>query len=382
VTVADTAPRNEIGTLPPEAELVLRLCRPRPTPGQLDRAAELLTGDFDPGRLVDHAARHRVLPAVWAHIARLGPRRLANAHRQLARAMVLYNGIRAEALRREFQTLRDAFTAARVQTLVRKGMYLAWEVYPDPFWRYMSDLDFLVPRGELGRAKEVMHGLGYRQGALSADDRTVTPITREVEAFWLLNTSSVPAFIRPTSEPSVRAFQVDLRHHILEPSMGNLFDMAEWYERGREVPLLGAPTRLPSREDFFVDLCVHLYREAVTLTTVQASRDLSLRKFVDVAEVLATPHAAPDPAVLVERVRGYGLTAAVYFTLAHTESLLPGSVDVNLLRALDPGDHGYLDEYGGIDGQPGRWDDPIAVRVFDYQRGTAIDGRSRLLRSR
>jgi hypothetical protein len=60
-------------------------------------------------------------------------------------------------------------------------MYLAWAVYPDPSWRYMTDLDFLVQRADLARLKEVMHDLGYIRGEVSADHRRVTPISREVE---------------------------------------------------------------------------------------------------------------------------------------------------------------------------------------------------------
>ncbi|MFJ1461665.1 nucleotidyltransferase family protein [Nocardia sp. N2S4-5] len=209
----------------------------------------------------------------------------------------------------------------------------------------------------------------------------MTPIRREVEAFWLLNASSLPAFLRPTSDSAMRVFHVDLRHHILEPAMGKRFDMAEWFDRSRTEWLLGAPTRIPSRADFVLDLCVHLYREAVTLTTIEAGKDITLGKYVDIAEVLSAPATRPDPQVLIARARQDSIGSEVYFALRHTESLLPGSVDAALLSALASADEAYLDEYGRIDGQPGRWLDPITVRAFDYERRRTVTGRSRLIRS-
>jgi hypothetical protein len=84
-------------SIAPEAELVLRLCRPHTSAEALDRARCLLEQDLDWGRVIDHAARNRVLPAVWTHVERLGRRSVPQMHRHLARAAVLYNALRAEA---------------------------------------------------------------------------------------------------------------------------------------------------------------------------------------------------------------------------------------------------------------------------------------------
>jgi hypothetical protein len=364
----------------PEAELVLQLCRPRPADAQLERAEHLLKGDLDWGRIVDHAVRHRVLPAVWTHTIRMAADRIDQMHDHLARAVMLYNAERADATRREFAALRAVFTERGLPFLPRKGIYLAWHVYPDPSWRYMSDIDLIVRRADSGRLKEAMKELGYIQGNVVGDGRRVEPLARRVEAFWMVHTSSLPAFRRPVGGPASRFFDVDLRHHILEPAAGKTFDIDEWFDRGREEWLLGGVTRIMSRADFFLDLCVHLYREAVTLTSIEQAKDLLLTRFVDVAEVLASPHAAPDYATLVDSARRYDLSREVYFVLRHTENLLAASVDATLLEALAPADDVYLDEYGTLDGQADTWRDPIRTRIFDYRRREWVRARSRLLR--
>lgn len=352
----------------PEAELVLSLCRPRPAAAQLSRAAELLEQDLDWGSVIDHAQRHRVTPAVWAHVQRLGANSVVPMHRHLFRAAALYNSLRSEAIQREFREVRSVLAECGLPTLIRKGIYLASAVYPEPSLRYMTDIDLLIRRTDAASFKEPLERLGYRQGKVVNNHRCIEPVRREIEAFWLINTSSLPSFQRPTSDPCIRLFRIDLRHHILEPSMGKRFDIDEWFARSRNEWLLGAPTRMPSREDFFIDLCVHLYREAITLSSIRSSKDICLSKFVDVAEILASPHAAPDHARLTELVDRYSLKREIYFALAQTADLLPDSVDQSLLRALDPGDRVYLDEYGTIDHKRGKWRQPLISRAFDYKR--------------
>jgi hypothetical protein len=156
--------------------------------------------------------------------------------------------------------------------------------------------------------------------------------------------------------------------------------MAEWFARGRSEWFLGGPTPMLRREDFLLDVCVHLYREAVTLSAIELNKDLLLARFVDVAETLGTPQTAPEPERLVELVHRYGLGREVYYALRHTEDLLPGSVDGHLLSALDPGDHDYLREYGDLDGHRESWTEPIAPRLFNYRRKDEVRARSRLPR--
>lgn len=367
--------------LPPEAELVLCLCRPHPTAAQQRRAETLLrSGSLDFGRVTEHAVRHRVLPSVWTNVTAQGGR-MGESFRQVARAVMLYNTARADSFRREYMRLRSAFADRNLTALPRKGIYLAWAVYPDPSWRAMGDVDFLVRREDTDALRTVMHELGYQQGSLSPDYRRVTPITREVEAFWLLNAGSTPAFLRPVADPALDVLAVDLRYHIAEPAMKKDFAMQQIFARSRTAWVHGRQTELASREDFFLDVCVHLYREAVTLTAIEAQKDIRLHKYVDVAELLATPSEAPDAQTLVRLCRDNDLGKEMFFVLSQTAELLADSVPADLLDALDPGDHVYLDEYGTVDGKPQTWRDPLRVRAFDYGRLAQVSDASALLRS-
>src|SRR5579875_2354823 len=64
--------------------------------------------------------------------------------------------------------LRQALAAlqgAGLTPIVLKGAALAHTVYPRPFYRTMSDIDLLLPAGQIGRAQELLEGAGFREEA-------------------------------------------------------------------------------------------------------------------------------------------------------------------------------------------------------------------------
>src|SRR5207253_1468780 len=57
-----------------------------------------------------------------------------------------------------------SFEEAAVEFLILKGPALAHTVYPDPAWRYFTDLDVLVAPKDWRRACAVLEALGFKRG--------------------------------------------------------------------------------------------------------------------------------------------------------------------------------------------------------------------------
>jgi acyl carrier protein len=206
-----------------EAQLLYCTARPTMSPEHVRRALSLLrstTPRLDWGVFLDLASRHRVLGLVARSFDRecLGP--LGTVRRSTLRAPYLYNRGRAQAWERERRELFAAFTADGVSPVVRKGSYLSEYIYPDPAMRYMEDMDLYVTGAEADLVIATLQRLGYRQGSDSKDRRTVDPLDRETEVFWQLNVAAMPPFLRPTSDPYVDVFSVDLRRDLMEPASG------------------------------------------------------------------------------------------------------------------------------------------------------------------
>ena len=387
VSAASSASGNGDGWWPESIEAQLLLCTARLTMSRehVRRSLALLRSDkprLDWGEFFDLAARHRVLGLVARSFDRecLGP--LGTVRRSTLRAPYLYNRGRAQAWERERRELFAAFEADGVSPVVRKGSYLSQYVYPDPAVRYMEDMDLYLTAEESERVTATLHRLGYSQGSDSKDRRTVEPLDRDTEVFWRFNVAALPPFLRPTSDQYVDVFSVDLRRDLMEPASGKSVPAEEFRSRAKRVRLAGEHAWVPSDEDMILDLGVHLYREATTLSSIRSGKDLCLIRFIDLSLWYQSVRETLNLDLLIQLTEKYGVGPELYYSLHFGDLLEPGIYDPELLRRLRPADLGYLDVYGTLDGHEERWPVGFLERVFDRHRGEGVSSHSALPRPR
>ncbi len=121
--------------------------------------------------LLDCAAAHQLLPALWSSLLRAGVRPLPRAVRDRVGAspfVVLEdayaaNAVRVDDLAAQGRDLLGALADAGIPALPIKGLHgllAGW--WADPAARVMVDIDVLVPAERLGDAAMVANVLGYR----------------------------------------------------------------------------------------------------------------------------------------------------------------------------------------------------------------------------
>lgn len=379
---ADTAEWAEAGQ---EAELLVCTARVGMTREHVERALTLLNATepkLDWGVFMDLATRHRVLGLVAHNFDRecLGP--IGTVRRSVLRAAYLYNRGRAQAWERERRQLFAAFEKDGVQPVVRKGSYLSPCVYPDPAMRYMEDTDLYVTADDLEQVAATLQRLGYRQGTDSVDRRTVGPLPRTTALFWGFNVAALPPFLRPTSDPYIDVFSIDLRRDLMEPASEKSLPAEDFRSRARRVRLAGETAWVPSHEDMFLDLGVHLFREATTLSSIRSGKDLCLVRFVDMVQWYRHVEGTLDIDQLVRLAERYEVEAEFYYSLHFTDVLFPGVLAPELLSRLRPGDLSYLDEYGALDGTIATWPVGFRARMFDRNRVRHVTEPSALPRPR
>lgn len=383
-TTDDQAPAGW-SAVGPEGRLLLSTARPDMTRDQVKHALSLLAATnprLDWGAFMDLAIRHRVLGIVARSFdrERLGP--IGTVRRSVVRAAYLYNAGRARSWERERGQVFAAFAADGIRPVVRKGSYLSTYAYPDVAMRYMEDTDLYVAADEVDQTAKTLERLGYRQGTDSIDRRTVGPLDRDTELFWQLNVSALPPFLRPTSDPYVDVFSIDLRRDLMEPASGKSVPAEDFRERARRVPLAGEYAWVPSDEDMLLDIAVHLFREATTLSSIRSGKDLCLIRFVDLAQWYGRVKATLDVALLVTLAERYDVAPEIYYALHFADLLFPGLFEAGLLAALRPADLTYLDEYGRLDGRPSMWPAGFQERLFDRNRVRHVTELSVLPRPR
>jgi hypothetical protein len=218
---------------------------------------------------------------------------------------------RHAALSRQLAELLDALRAASVPVLVLKGMALAEPVYGNPALRPMEDIDLLVRRHDVPRARTALEPLGYAAPYAEQDlDRRAATV------------------LVPSATPSARAV-VDLHWALVDaksgPTAGRWADGV--WERARAVTLGGSAARTLSPGDAVIHACVHL----------AVNHGLQgLLWYCDLAMMARAWQGDLDWADLAARVADARLTGAVYAALAGARSTVGLDVPVSVLARLRP----------------------------------------------
>ena len=270
------------------------------------------------GVLAAEAEAQEVDATTFAVVSARGHEPPADVLQRLALATAL-NGVRNAQRRAELRVILDAFAAARIDSIVLKGMHLAHRVYADPSMRVMADIDLLVREESLPDAAGVMRDLGYRA------DRE-EPLARTIATAHHL-----PAFRREDASP------VEIHWTISRPPAPFDVGIDGLWERSRPATLGEVEARVLSDEDLLRHLCVHLaYNHAWVL---RQQREVPLRAIVDIAMHLHRSTHSLDCAALAERANRDGSARFMYCALSVVERLA-GVEASDLLRQLDrePGD--------------------------------------------
>jgi hypothetical protein len=150
----------ELSSIDCEAELLLICARNHPDVSR-SRLEELLLDGPDWQYLLKAATRHGLLPLLY--------RTLIEARHQIPPAVLsdlrrsyLFNSQRNHILTNELLRLLERLEAEGITAIPFKGPVLAQELYGDVAFRMFTDLDVLVRRGDVLRAKEILISEGYR----------------------------------------------------------------------------------------------------------------------------------------------------------------------------------------------------------------------------
>lgn len=360
-----------------EVALLLRVARPFLTDADISAIRELVEradATLDWGFVVDQAYRHNVLSLVGRNMLRhrLHPG-LADGANFLYEEMLSNayhaNQVRNEALARELVVILGELAGRGICPVVRKGAVLGQEVFGDVGVRRSYDIDLMVEPEEVAAVEEVMAALGYGQGNLSGNRRSVRPRTRSQEVFWSMR---VPKrqFHRPASERFVNFYIIDLALNQFFPGSGYDLPAAGLAQRSRPIRLFGAQARAFTHEEMMIDLTTHLFKEATSFYYVRLGKDLALSKFLDVATYARTQPV--DWAAMHERASAYRVTDPVYFALYYAEVIYPGSVPPGALDLFRVPEATFLREFGRVDQHVQTWQGDFIARLFDTRRAADL----------
>lgn len=200
----------------------------------------------------------------------------------------------------------ERLAAAGVRVAVLKGLHLAAAVYENPAFRWMTDIDLLVPPDQLAAARAALLADGYTPEG--PDDPTLHHVAR------LAKPRATPIELHLDLCPEPNPFGIRM-----EPLWERMVPVAVGKQRA-----LGL-----SAEDLVLHLCVHSAYNHRCL--------VPLRNILDVVMVLSRNADGFDWRRLEEEARRTGTGRAVFCGLSLAREMLGAEVPADVLRRLDPG---------------------------------------------
>ncbi len=162
-----------------------------------------------------------------------------------------------------------------------KGAYLCkW--YPEGY-RTSNDIDLLVHPRDVTEIGNLLLKAGFMQGNIR--NGKFEPASREdIIESKMMRGETVP-YIKEVNLPGMQFLEVDINFSLdYKPSDT---DLLEEMMKNTVVEESGNfRVRTLRKDDFFVHLCAHLYKEATTLPWVEMMRDMTLYKYCDIYMLL------------------------------------------------------------------------------------------------
>ncbi len=213
--------------------------------------------------------------------------------------------------------------SAGVRYAMLKGAVLCGQ-YPRGC-RTSSDIDLLTTPQEISRMEACLLEHGFQQGYVK-NGMFVPAIRKEILSSRVMRGETVP-FIKEMGGDYYRFLEVDINFSLdFKNSRGD--GIQKLLEKSVEWDIGGVKAKTLCREDFFLHLCAHLYKEATTIPWIRMKRDMSLYKYADIYFLLRS--IGVDMPSVISRAKELNLCEECYYALHGTGALFGISVDALL----------------------------------------------------
>ena len=231
---------NEASTSRPEHELLLCCARTHADASIISRTRALSSDKIDWDYVFQLARRHSVVPLVYTQLQRLESDLVP--HEWMAQFKKNYqeNLARNLVLTSELNALIRALKEAEVESIPFKGPILAVLAYDDLALRRFVDLDIIVKRSDVFRARDVLEQLGF-QSALNVDQQSL-----------ILQTQHNIQLKRDKGRVIV-----ELHWEVATDLFAQAVSAEELWQRLVRVDLNGETVNSMSADDVLFSLCVH-----------------------------------------------------------------------------------------------------------------------------
>ena len=247
----------------PEHELVVCCSRTQVSEQKIARIKTLLENGIDWDYLYCFARRHSVLSLLYLQLSTIAPASVPPEELSRLKDYYQKNAGRNLYLTNELGRILQDFESAGIEAIPYKGPALAVFAYGKLDLRRFVDLDIMVRKADVLRAKELLIAQGYRCG---------TAWTRAQQSLLLRSQHNL------TLSREQGRMIVELHWEVAPDLFASSFQAEQLWDRLEPINLNNFAVRSLSAEDLFLSLCVHGSKHLWT----------RLAWICDIAEILKT----------------------------------------------------------------------------------------------
>ena len=226
----------------PENELLLCCARTEASPEQAARIRALSTPDIDLNYLALLARRHSITPLLYRQLERHASQLVPPAFLAKLKLQYQENSARNIILTAELCRLIKVFRAAGIETIPYKGPVLALFAYGDLALRRFVDLDIIVKKSDVPRARDLLLAEGY----------TPTKSLTRAQQDLLLRTQHNLQFARDE-----RRLLLELHWEVAPHLFASSVQENELWRHLETINVSGTEMKTLSAGDLLFSLCVH-----------------------------------------------------------------------------------------------------------------------------
>lgn len=292
----------------PERDLLLSCARTTMRHPIAERVRALVQQEIDWEHLLRTSISHGVAPLLYRSLTGTCPEAVPDRIMRQLRDYSYANALRNLLMTQELLKILNAFEAHHITAVPFKGPLLAESVYGDVSLRQFCDLDILVPRQDVVRAKEILVSQGYS---------LQFPLTRRQEACYLESRHHFSLRHRD-GWPFV-----ELHWRIRARYFSSRLDAEAFWHHLEPMSLRGKEVWAFSPEDLLLILCSHASRHFWT----------RLEWICDVAELIGV-HKELNWQRLIGRARRLGAERMLFLGLSLASDVLGAALPEEVLRTL------------------------------------------------
>ncbi len=221
--------------------------------------------------------------------------------------------------------LAGRFSDAGVPLVILRGPALGLTVYPRPYLRPFADLDLLVRKSDLPRAKAILREVGLRPAPGTLPDR-----------YFERHHLHLPYHHPPTG------FPVELHWALDHPYTLSRIDYPALLDRRREEVFDGLTVPVLAPEDRIPTLSLHLFKHCPFLPELLEEKDLPglllrggwLLWVLDLQRAVLSAGPGMDWGTLAEHIRDWHLEEETATSLRAAAAVYP---EIKLPELISPG---------------------------------------------